>query len=165
MNASASASRATISTSALFTILAGGAIAGTLDIAFAFTFAGMHGASPLRVLQFIASGLLGKAAFAGGWSAGALGAFCHYFIITVSTSFYLVASRHITALIRHPFFCGSLYGVAIYLVMNFIVVPLSAVPTRSYTLEGVVGDLASHLFFVGLPIALLVRRHYLARSA
>lgn len=72
MNASASASRATISTSALFTILAGGAIAGTLDIAFAFTFAGMHGASPLRVLLFIASGLLGKAAFAGGWSAGAL---------------------------------------------------------------------------------------------
>ena len=117
------------------------------------------------MLQFIASGLLGKAAFAGGWSAGALGAFCHYFIITVATSFYLVASRHITALVRHPFFCGPLYGVAIYLVMNFIIVPLSAVPARSYTLEGVVGDLASHLFFVGLPIALLVRRHYLARSA
>jgi hypothetical protein len=143
----------------------GGVIAGTLDIAFAFTFAGMHGAPPLRVLQFIASGLLGKAAFAGGWSAGALGAFCHYFIITVATALYLVASRHIATLVRHPFFCGPLYGAMIYLVMNFIVVPLSAVSAMHYTLEGVVGDLASHLFFVGLPIALLVRRHHLARAA
>jgi hypothetical protein len=163
MNASATALRTPPPTSTLFTILAGGAIAGTLDIAFAFTFAGVHGASPLRVLQFIASGLLGRDSFAYGWWSGALGAVCHYTILTVAASLYLLASRRLTTLARHPFICGPLFGVAIYLVMNFIIVPLSAVQSRSHTLEGVVGDLASHLFFVGLPIALLTRRHWLAR--
>jgi len=165
MNATANTLRTALPTSALFTILAGGAIAGTLDIAFAFTFAGMHGASPLRVLQFIASGLLGKDSFGDGWWSGALGAVCHYTILTVATSLYLVTSRRFSALARHPFICGPLYGVTIYLVMNFIIVPLSAVQSRGHTLEGVIGDMASHLFFVGLPIALLVRRHWLARGA
>jgi hypothetical protein len=170
MNATANTLRTTLPTSALFTILAGGAIAGTLDIAFAFTFAGMHGASPLRVLQFIASGLLGKDSFGDGWWSGALGAVCHYTILTVATALYLVSSRRFSALARYPFICGPLYGVAIYMVMNFIVVPLSAVQSRGHTLEGVIGDMASHLFFVGLPIALLVRRYglahgWLARSA
>lgn len=164
MNVSVNALRVNLSSSTLFTILAGGAIAGTLDLAFAFTFAGMHGASPLRVLQFIASGLLGRDSFAGGWRSAGLGALCHYSILTVATSTYLIASRRLTVLARSPFICGPLYGVAIYLVMNFIVVPLSAVPARNHTLEGVVGDLASHLFFVGLPVALLVRRHWLART-
>jgi uncharacterized membrane protein SirB2 len=164
MNASANTLRTTLPTSALFTVLAGGAIAGTLDIAFAFTFAGMHGASPLRVLQFIASGLLGMDSFTYGWWSGALGAVCHYTILTVATSLYLMASRRLATLARHPFICGPLFGVAIYLVMNFIIVPLSAVQRGGHTLEGVVGDLASHLFFVGLPIALLVRRHWLARG-
>ena len=164
MNTSVNAMRATLPTSALFTIVAAGAIAGTLDIAFAFTFAGMHGASPLRVLQFIASGLLGKDSFADGWWSAMLGAVCHYSIITVAASLYLLASRRIRDLATHPFICGPLYGVAIYLVMNFVIVPLSAVPARNHTLEGVVGDLASHLFFVGLPIALLTRRYRLAHA-
>jgi hypothetical protein len=164
MNATMNTSRTALPTSALFTILAGGAIAGTLDLAFAFTFAGMHGASPLRVLQFIASGLLGKDSFGDGWWSGALGAVCHYTILTVATALYLVTSRRFIALARHPFICGPLYGVAIYLVMNLIIVPLSAVQSHGHTLEGVVSDMASHLFFVGLPIALLVRRHWLARG-
>src|SRR5471030_3155430 len=100
MNATVTSFRTALPTSALFTILAGGAIAGTLDIAFAFTFAGMHGASPLRVLQFIASGLLGRDSFAGGWWSGALGAACHYTILTVAASLYLVASLRLTALAR-----------------------------------------------------------------
>lgn len=119
----------------------------------------------LRVLQFIASGLLGTNAFADGWSAGALGAVCHYFILTVATSFYLVASRHITALVRHPFLSGPLYGVVIFLVMNFIVVPLSAVPVTKHSSDDVYGDLWSRLYFVGLHSALIVRRHCLARAA
>ena len=48
------------------TILLGGAIAGALDLLFATTFAGFNGVAPTRVLQTIASGLLGNAAFAGG---------------------------------------------------------------------------------------------------
>jgi len=164
MNATVNTLRTTLPTSALFTILAGGAIAGTLDLAFAFSFAGMHGASPLRVLQYIASGLLGKDSFGYGWASGALGAVCHYTILTVATALYLAASRRFSALAQHPFICGPLYGVTIYMVMNFIVVPLSAVKSGGHTLEGVIGDMASHLFFVGLTIALLVRRHWQAHG-
>src|SRR5471030_1310665 len=154
MNALATTFRDARVASAVITVLTGAAIAGSLDLAFAFTFYGLHGATPLRILQSIASGLLGMNAFTGGWAAATLGAFCHYFILTVATFFYLAASRRISALGRHIIICGLLYGVAIYLVTHYIIVPLSAAPAFKAIPGAVLGELASHLA-VGLSIALV----------
>ncbi|MDR3388503.1 MAG: hypothetical protein P4L92_15755 [Rudaea sp.] len=142
-------------------VLMAGAIAGSLDLAFAFSFYGLHGASPLRILQSIASGLLGMSAFTGGWMAAALGAVCHYFILIVAAFLYLAASRRFVALSRHAIVCGLLYGVAIYLFMHFIVLPLSAAPSFKPIPGAVYGELMSH-FTVGLSIALVMRRRFRA---
>jgi uncharacterized membrane protein YagU involved in acid resistance len=71
---------------------------------------------------------------------------------------YLVASRRIGALGRHLIICGLCYGLTIYLVMHYIVVPLSAAPAFKFVPGAVLGELASHLA-VGLAIALVVRRN------
>ena len=52
--------------SVLWAVLVGGSIAGALDILFAISFAGYNGVPPADLLQTVASGLLGNAAFSGG---------------------------------------------------------------------------------------------------
>jgi hypothetical protein len=54
----------------LTAVLLGGFVAGTIDIGAA---ALINVASPILILHFIAGGLLGKAALAGGASAALLG--------------------------------------------------------------------------------------------
>ena len=140
-------------------ILSGGVIAGGLDILFAFLFYGLHNhLSPVRILQTVASGVLGKAAFSGGASSAALGAVFQLVIPIGAAAIYYAASRGVRVLIERPVLCGMLYGIVIYAVMNFVVVPLSAVPgRRSFPLVMVLPALLAHMFLIGLPIALCVR--------
>jgi uncharacterized membrane protein YagU involved in acid resistance len=72
---------------------------------------------------------------------------------------FFIASRHFRFLTRQPIAAGIAYGVLLYLIMNFVVLPLSALPPHAWkpTLPAL-GDLCSHMFFVGLPIALATRR-------
>ena len=106
----------------------GGLLAGAGDITFAFVVNGLRGVGPVRVLQSVAGGLLGAAAREGGLAAAALGAALHFLIAFAAAAVYWVAGRRLGVLVRRPVVCGLLYGVAVYLVMNFVVVPLSAVP-------------------------------------
>jgi ribose/xylose/arabinose/galactoside ABC-type transport system permease subunit len=62
-------------------VLAGGLIAGTLDILYAYTFWTMKSQIPAqRIFQDVAAGLLGEASFQGGWSTAALGVALHFLI-------------------------------------------------------------------------------------
>ena len=141
-------------------ILLGGLIAGTLDILAAFGNSGWRGVNPMRVLQAIASGLLGAASFKGGWTTAALGLVLHFFIATTATAVYYAASRKLKVLVTHAILCGLAYGLPVYLVMNLVVLPLSAVPFKiSYAPGEVATAVLILMFCVGLPIALIVRRH------
>jgi uncharacterized protein YacL len=108
--------------------LIGGLVLGTLDISFAITFWGIgYGVSPVRVLQSVARGVLGNASFEGGARTAVLGGVLHYAIaICMAVAFYL-ASQRLPALIRRPVAWGVAYGIVLYLVMNLVVLPLSAV--------------------------------------
>lgn len=140
-------------------ILWGGLIAGTLDIIAACTTAWLRGGTtPVRVLQFIASGLLGAASFSGGAKTAILGLALHFLIATVATTLFYFASRKWLFLIERPIVTGLLYGVLVYAFMNFVVVPLSAVAQRPATGLGRITGLLIIMFCVGLPIALTVRR-------
>jgi len=134
----------------------GGLIAGALDLTAAFVNSGWRGVGPMRVLRGIASGLLGAAAAKGGFATAALGAVLHFFIATVATAVYYVASRKLNLLVQQAIVCGMVYGVAVYGFMNSIVVPLSAFP---YKIPYNVSGLMIHILCVGLPIALVVRVH------
>lgn len=140
-------------------IFGGGLIAGALDIAAAFINGGLRGVSPMRVLQAIASGLLGPRAFTGGFVIAALGLLLHFFIATVATAVYYVISRKFKLLVQQVYVYGPIYGVAVYLFMNFIVLPLSEVPFKTpHTFSVIATGVIILIFCIGLPIALTVRR-------
>jgi uncharacterized membrane protein YagU involved in acid resistance len=142
-------------------ILLGGLIAGTIDISYACIFSYLRrGTSPVRILQSVASGALGRSAFEGGARTAALGLVFHFLIATIAAAIYYLASRRLRFLVNYAVICGPLYGVCIYLVMNFVVLPLSAIGSRpALPLPVLISGLLIHMFGIGLPIALIVRRY------
>lgn len=142
-----------------------GLIAGSLDLLYVFVFHGVRGVSPERILQFIASGLQGAAAFQGGHASAALGAAAHYFILIVAAGIYLAASRRWQWLVREATVAGVAFGLAIWLVMNYIVVPLSAVKSGNPTTLSQVTNFLMHLFVIGPAITLSLRRWAWPRHA
>lgn len=141
-------------------IFLGGLIAGTLDICAAFLTAWLRaGVGPVRVLHFVASGLIGPAAFEGGAKTALLGLALHFLIATTATIVFYLASRKLRFLVERPVHFGLLYGVAVYLFMNFVVLPLSRIPQRPMTVSGFIIGLLTIMFCIGLPIALIVRRY------
>src|ERR1700722_3190164 len=114
---------------ALWKVIAGATLlVGTLDLSDAFIFYGLRGVTPTRILQGIASGVLGRAAFGMGQRSALLGLFFHFFIAFSATTVFLLAS-HKLPVARHPFLYGTLFGVALYLVMNYVL-PLSQIGLR-----------------------------------
>lgn len=142
-----------IRASVLAPVLAGGLVAGALDLTFAFLFYGAQGATPQRILQFIASGVLGRGSFQMGWDSAALGAFCHFFISVSAAGIYYLASLRLPFLTRRVIVAGATFGILMFLAMHFIVVPLSAVKSGPLQLSSVIGELCSHAFLFGIPIA------------
>jgi uncharacterized membrane protein YagU involved in acid resistance len=149
------------------TILYGGLAVGVLDISDAMTFYGIRNSlTPIRVLQSVAGGLLGRATYNGGLKTALLGLLLHFFIAFILATVYYFASSNLPLLIRHAVPAGLAYGVAVFFVMTYIVVPHSAIGPRSAPipwpafLNGVIG----HALLVGLPIALLARRSAKVRN-
>jgi len=139
-------------------VLLGTLTVGTLDLLDALVFFGARGIAPIRIPQSIASGLLGLAAFDGGLPTAALGVLLHYFIALVIVSLYYLASRRWPVLTRHPLLCGALYGAVAYVVMTFVVVPLSAAPMKPPSLPVVIANgLLIHILGIGIPSALFAR--------
>ena len=138
--------------SALLAIGVGGLIVGTLDLTQAFILFGR------RVPLVIAAGLLGRQALQGGAATYALGVLLHFFIAFSATAVYYAASRSLTFLKEQPLVCGLFYGIAVELVMSYIVLPLSALHARGpYELHDVILGLLVHMVVVGLPISYSVR--------
>ena len=143
-------------------IVYGGLAVGVLDILDAMTFFGIrNGLKPIRILQSVATGLVGRErAINGGLKTALLGLFLHFLIAFIMATVFYGASLIFPTLIKHAILWGLTYGVACYFVMTYVVVPLSAVPPRTgpipwpVFLNGIIG----HALLVGLPIALLARR-------
>jgi uncharacterized membrane protein YagU involved in acid resistance len=135
-------------------------VAGTFDICYATGFSYLRsGVPPSRVLHFVASGALGADAFTGGTATAALGLAFHYLIALIFTVAFFAVARVQPWLIQRPVVSGVVYGLAIYLVMNFVVIPLSRIgprplPAAIVTITG----LLVHMFLIGTPIALGARR-------
>lgn len=111
---------------------------------------------PMDVIyQSVASGLLGKEAYRGGLATATLGLFLHFFIATTAAAVYVGASRRLPTLRNQPVPCGLGFGVAVYLFMKYLVLPLSAV-VRLSPLDP--AAMVGHAFLVGLPIALAAAR-------
>lgn len=145
-------------------VLAGGVVVGTIDIIYACVFWALKADVPAqRIFQSVASGLLGEASFDGGWNTAALGLALHFFnAISMSVVYYLVAVRW--PLLRDRVVaCGLGYGLLLYGIMNYVVIPLSAVPQSGSKNALWIGvSILVHMFLIGLPIALFARRAFRA---
>ena len=134
--------------------LAGGLLAGVLDIVYAFIWLGASGRTPVFVLQSVASGWLGRAAFSGGLGAAALGLASHLGISVAAAAAYGAAVRGSSAIRAHWIVGGIAFGVLTYLFMNFVVIPLSAAPFGpSWAPRAFIQGFVSHALVFGLPIA------------
>jgi hypothetical protein len=139
------------------TIALATAVAGVLDITDACLYYGITKAVPPdRIFQSVASGLLGKAAYAGGAATAALGLALHFAIMAVMVAVYVLASLRLPILTKRPVVMGLGYGLATYLVMNYVVLPISAAGGGGhFVLLSFVNGIFAHLVLVGLTIALI----------
>jgi hypothetical protein len=135
-------------------VLVGGSIAGALDILYALTFAAVNGTMPMRLLQIVASGLLGESAYEGGVPAALLGLFLHFGLSYLWAICFVAAAFRHARLVHRPALAGPLFGIGVFLVMNLVVLPLSAFPHPvAFRQPGATLDLLSHMLLFGLPIA------------
>ena len=138
---------------AILAIVAGGVVAGTLDLLQACVLFGWD------IPLVIAAGLLGRQAFQGGAGTYILGVLLHFFIAGSAAAIYYRASRRLGFLAEHPLVCGLFFGGAVEEFMSLIVLPLSALHARGpYTLHDRMLGLGVHMVVVGLPIAFSVSR-------
>ncbi|MGQ0531685.1 MAG: hypothetical protein ACT4OF_03215 [Caulobacteraceae bacterium] len=171
----------------LWGILLGGLIAGALDIVYAFVVYGplSYGASPERVLQSVAAGWIGReASQAGGWNTALLGLGAHFLIATLMAAIYVLAAQSFKALTKSPILWGFIYGLVLYVAMNYVVVPLSAAGANEHFAANfgeamarlqeafsairprydadypwmIPGTIFTHTVLVGIPIALVAKR-------
>jgi hypothetical protein len=133
---------------------AGGLLVGALDLLAAILFGAFTGATPTRVAQSIASGLLGRAAYAGGWRTAALGVALHFGIAVCVAGVYVVVSRRPGWRVR-PAVAGAIYGLAVFVFMYRVVLPLAGLHVWPARWQEFARAIGAHLFAVGWPIAFL----------
>ena len=110
------------------------------------------------IYQFVASGLLGKEAFSGGLGSAGLGLAIHFLIAFAAAGVYTVAARRWKLLIQKWPVCSLTYGVLVYLVMNYAIIPLSRIEPSPFSLPLFLNGVFGHALLVGLPIGFFASR-------
>jgi hypothetical protein len=110
-----------------------------------------------RLLQGVAAGWLGHNSFNGGMATAALGLAFHFLIAFTAAGLFYAASRHLAFMIQQPVVSGVLYGIMVYLVMYWLVMPLSNFH-RAQTVTSSMVAIITHVICVGLPISLVIHR-------
>lgn len=141
-----------------------GLLAGSLDILSAFVQAYLvRGTSPVLVLQYIASGAVGKAAFAGGWQIALLGLLFHFIIAYSFTALFFIVYPSIKFLSRSIVLTAVIYGIFIYIAMNQVVLRFTKVPPGAFHVNKALIATAILIVAIGLPVAYFARKFYRAK--
>jgi hypothetical protein len=136
-------------------IILGGMIAATIDIGAACL---ISGRSVPFILHTIAGGILGAKSYSGGTATAVLGLLLQELMGVIIAAIYVIASRLLAVLVRRWVAGGLLYGVVIFFVMNYVVVPLSAWKHHAhFSASKFMANMAAMLLF-GLIVAYFVRR-------
>ena len=114
------------------------------------------GSTPAQIFRSVAAGFVGRdAALAGGAALSLLGLSVHLLVAFCVASTFALASRRLPGLVRRPIFWGVVYGLAVYTVMYYGVMPLSAIGMPKWPPVPIpfVNNILIHIFGVGLPSA------------
>jgi hypothetical protein len=146
-------------TNTVMAILWGGASCAILDGAASTLVFRLKGVKPAQLWQNVASGLLGPESFRRGNASVALGVLFHCLIAFVAATIFTEASHYFPFLSTHYLISGAAFGVVVFLAMNLVVIPLSAMAKRPVTPQAVITQLIIHIVFVGLPISIAASRY------
>jgi len=148
--------------SLLHSIVIGGLITGGLHlIAQVGLVFGLVLKNPyISSLQYVASGAMGNAAFAGGLATALLGLILEVLMTTIIAGIFIVSADRIPLLRRYVIPGSLLYGFGVFIVMSFIVLPLStAPPLPAPSMLLFIEIVLEHILLIGLPLGILVRRN------
>lgn len=135
------------------------AIAGILDILYAMILTLLFGREIGNMLRYVASGPF-PAAKEMGANGAILGLLVHFTLMAIMAAAFILAARRIPTLLQRPIQWGILFGLATYIVMNWIVVPLrfeAPLPPKPLSIAT---QLFAHVVLVGIPIALVAVRYF-----
>lgn len=139
--------------SALKTSIYAGLIAGTIDIGAACT---INQISPPPILRFIATGLLGPSLPRVPW-VYCLGMVLQWLMSIIIAAIFVYAAARLPTLLRRWVAAGIAYGVVVYFVMTFVVVPLSRAKSGHVTWTSFAENLVAMIVF-GLIVAYVAQR-------
>jgi hypothetical protein len=143
---------------ALRGILLGGFFAGLADFIYPTVKTVMAGKSWMQPWKGVAGGLIGERAREGGLEIVALGASLHWFIcISAAAILYFVVSR-VKWLPRQWIALAIIHGIAVLLVMNYVILPLSAIGRGIYPADQLYIHAFWHILLVGVPTGFFVSR-------
>lgn len=135
-------------------------IAGTLDLVAAIFQTVVAGGSPLKMLQYIASGIFGPPSFSGGAPFAVMGLAFHYMIALIWTAIFFILYPAIRIFSNNWVFGGLLWGLFIWAIMNLVVLPVSNVPPSPWDTPRALIALLVLISAMGMPISYLACRFY-----
>ncbi len=139
------------------TVLMATLICGSLDIIFAIALGVIGGGSAQGVLRSVASGPFGNVTHLGPLGA-VLGLVVHFAIMAAMVAVLALAFRRGLLSNTSIWSFGIGYGLILYVIMYWIVLPMrwpGAFPQTG--LKDVAGAVFAHVVLVGLPMAHLLR--------
>jgi hypothetical protein len=139
-------------------IVLGGFTAGLIDLIYASAQSAIRGRSVLQPWKGVASGLLGPAARDGGVGFAALGIGLHFVLTFGAAAVLALIVKWLPWLAKRPLVTGVLFGFGFLLVMNYVILPLSAIGQPIYVGRGFLTAIPGHVIMIGLPIAWFVTR-------
>ena len=148
-------------------ILIAGLIVGSADILMAFLHAyTKNGATPDKVLRYVASGVFGKKAFvADNTYMVFLGLLCHYVVAFIFTTIFFFIYPNIKWLSTNRILTGILYGILMWSAMSFIVLPLSNTPApKKFDLKNALIAVTILIIAIGIPLSYMAHRFYSSRK-
>lgn len=143
-------------------IVLGGLVSGLIDLVYASAQAALKGRSVLLPWKGVASGLLGSAARDGGAAIAFLGVALHFMFTFGAAATLALIVWQLPRLAKHPLITGLLFGFGFLLVMNYVILPLSAIGRPIYVGQGFLTAIIGHVIMIGLPVAWFVTRGFRA---
>ena len=143
-------------------ILQAGLIVGTLDIlsAFIYYYIKTGKTNFLVIFKFIASGIFGKDAGAGGTGMIVAGFILHYAIAFSFTIFFFWVYPKVNVMSKNRIVTGIVYGLFVWALMNLVVVPLSNTVHRPFKIEGALINMGILIVCIGLPLSFMANTFF-----
>ena len=143
-------------------VLKAGILVGSFDILAAFLLVLIRTGKlqVFNILKFIASGIFGKDAAAGGLKMVVTGFILHYTIAFIFTGLFFWLYPKMNLGSKNKWITGIVYGVLIWFLMNRIVLPLSNVVHRPFSLSNALINIGILIICIGIPLSLFARRFY-----